>query len=457
MAPRQQVIRAHFLVVLTAVVLVFGITRFARTLKHQEVKREAARTERVLERFAVEALQGEHEALEAMARAGRGRVRRDAAALLMQVRYALRKSRGRGPMPAGALDAEELEKIKAGFDLLKSGKEVTFERGRSFLRGYYSAVDGTFQPYSVCLPPAYTPERAWPLIVSLHGRQDFDSFQCARAPCYAGAISLKPEGRGATDYMLIGEDDVLAAMDDLMHLYNVDRRRVYLIGSSMGATGAWNLAVHHPDMFAGLVALSGNTDYRVWQERWGWNGEAAGTGSELRRFLHAAASPVSYAENLQNCRIVAAHGTADEVVPVEHARAMARRLRELGYPFEYMEFPGATHGGLPGWFRSFALARVFGHGAAPVPASFRYRTASLRHNRAWWLRLDRLDSPTRFAEVRARTADDKAVITTQNVAALTVLLKELPAPIRAVSVDGVEFTFPPVVDGELSVEKWSGR
>ncbi len=457
MAVRQQKVRLHFLIGLTLAVVAFGATRAFRTYRRRQVRTEYARTEQELRRYTAELRRAEHEQLADLAMVEPGTIGRDAAALLMQVRFLVEQQRGRTtPAPTGPTE-KALAAIKGNYDRLRNGLAARFPAGESFLRAYYSAVDDTFQPYSICVPKSYTGARPFPLIITLHGHMGFQPFQFRGAPSYPGAISVKPEGRGATDYMYTGEDDVLAVLEEASALYYVDRTRVYLAGSSMGATGCWNLAVHYPHLFTGIVPISGNADHRVWEQRWGWNAGASATHQDLRAFLHAAFSPISYAENLEHCHVVAVHGTGDEVVPVEHARAMVDRLRELDYAFEYLEFPKAAHGGFPGWTRDLAEARVFGKPAARRPTRFRYKTANLRHNRAWWIRLDRLGDPVRFSMVTAEAADGTARIATQNVSALTLLLDEAPAGLELVRVDGVEFPVPKVsAAGEFSLERWNG-
>ena len=38
------------------------------------------------------------------------------------------------------------------------------------------------------------------------------------------------------------------------------------------------------------------------------------------------------------------HGTADTLVPIEHARRLHARRNELGLPAELIEYPGIPHG-----------------------------------------------------------------------------------------------------------------
>lgn len=458
MAAQRQKVRLHFLIALTLAMLAFGASRIVRTYKREQVRTQYAETERELHTYAAQLLMAEHKQLENMAMAEPGRIGSDAAALLMQVRYyQSQQSSARGRVAdASATDTTKiLTDIRENFNRLRAGEPAVFPKGQAFLRAYYSAVDGTFQPYTLCLPKSYTGERPYPLIIVLHGRMGFQPFQCLGAPYYEGAIAVQPEGRGATDFMYIGEDDVLDVLEEVCTLYSVDTSRVYLVGTSMGATGCWNLAVHYPHLFAGIVPISGNADYRAWEQRWGWNVAPSQSHEWLRSFLHASLSPASYAENLQYCHIAAVHGTGDEVVPVEHARGMASRLRELGYAFEYLEFPQAGHAGIPTWAKDYAMAKVMGQPPASTPARFTYKTADPRHDRAWWLRLDRLSDPVRFATASAEASDGRVGISTENVSALTVLLNDVPGGVQLVSVDGAEFELAKQQAGpELRLEKW---
>lgn len=457
MVAQQHKIRLHFLIVLTVVVGAFGATRLVRTHRRRQVRTDYVQTERQLREYAAAVFRAEHEQLQQLAVAERGRLQRDAAALLMQARCLMEQAEGRPLWVPGEPAMRALAEIKANFSRIQDGEPPRFPTGQSFFRGYYAAVDGTVQPYSVCLPKDYNGNRPYPLVITLHGRMGHQRFQCRDAPCYDGAISVKPEGRCATDYMCIGEDDVLAALDEVIQLYNIDRNRVYLVGHSMGATGCWNLAAHHPHLFTGIVAIGGRTDPRAWERLREENAEGRSPHQPVRTFLHASLSPLAYADNLQHCHVIAAHAAGDKAAAVDHTRAMVERLRDLDYSPEYFEFPETPHGSLPAWTKEYAVAKVFGRPAASTPTRFRYRTAHLRHNRAWWIRLDRLDDPVRLSTVTAEAEDGRLDITTDNVSALTVLLDEVPGPVRLARVDGAEFPVPPRAAGPFSIEKWDGQ
>lgn len=454
MTPQQQKVRLHFLIALTLVVAAFGVTRLLRTYHQTRTRTDYVRTESELREYAKTMLRSEQEQLQDFALAEHGRTRRDAAALLMQARSLLEQGAGASMLgPAGAA----LAQVKANFLRLKAGGAVTFLQGIPFIRGYYVPADGSFQPYSICVPQDYTGERPYPLIITLEGRAGNGYSPRRDAPPYEGAISVLPGGGAATGYMRSGEDNMLAALEDVCALYEVDRGRVCLVGKSDGVLGAWNLAAHHPDRFVGLVVFGSGADTFLASPQAAAAG-GPGTGfQDALAFLEASFSPVSYAENLRHSSIFVADTLAADASAAARTPAMVRRLRELGYPLEYLRFPQSSTGGFPEWVQQYALARVFGQESPSTPTAFRYRTASLRHDGAWWVRLERLDRPLSFAAVRTQVSDGRVEFATENVSALTVSSARMPEETSVIAVDGAQFALPKKgVGASLYLEKRAG-
>jgi len=258
--------------------------------------------------------------------------------------------------------------------------------------------------------------------------------------------------------MDIAEDDVLAALREVQQLYSTDRDRVYLVGTGAGATGCWHLAVHYPHLISGIVAVDGRTGPGAWLRYAAGGAESQAWHRQVRAFLEAGLSPIAYAENLDHCHVVAARGASGRAADRRDTRAMIERLRQLGSAPEYLEFLLQSGEDLTRWREQLALPSILGRGPARVPSRFRYKTAHLRHNVAWWLRLDRLGRPMQFCSVEAEVEGGRVLIGTDNVSALTVLLNEVPATVNTACVDGVEF--PVAARGRattLSLEKWEGR
>jgi dienelactone hydrolase len=121
------------------------------------------------------------------------------------------------------------------------------------------------------VPPGYTPTRAYPLLIVLHGSAPPDQI-----PVYASAtrdswsasadasgyIVIAPEASGAnggwepaTDYNTIG-----AAINDTESRYNIDRHRILLWGFSAGGHVAHDLALTNTSFFAAYAVSAGVLD-----------------------------------------------------------------------------------------------------------------------------------------------------------------------------------------------------
>lgn len=109
---------------------------------------------------------------------------------------------------------------------------------------------------------------------------------------------------------------------------SIDTNRIYLTGLSMGAWGAWNLAFAHPEMFAALVPIAGFVD-RV---------------------------PM-----IENCKIKHIpthifHGLLDDIVTVNYAIEIYRKLKPCSQNLELTIFDDANH---DSWSRVYDDAKIY--------------------------------------------------------------------------------------------------
>ncbi len=331
---------------------------------------------------------------------------------------------------------KSLAELEAGRDPLRGATGVS-------LRGLRSPVDGDLTVYSLRVPELYDPARSWPLMIHLHGRGKLLPFRGHRAPDYGGElIVLSPHGKGSVDYMGPAERDVLAALEEVERLYNIDADRVYLGGASMGGTGSWHLAAHYPDRFAALVAASANADDRVWEELWEEKGPQPEKGSVLWALgrLERLDSPVTYAGNLLHVPSRVIHGDEDAVVPVEHARSMVKALEAAGAETEFHEMIGFAHNVAYGQTREEQAEWLLEHRRRLRPARVRYATDG-RWPGAYWVKRVVPARPLELAEVTAEVVGGRRAVevTTRNCAALELDLTAAPLDAEgevAVTVDG---------------------
>ena len=139
--------------------------------------------------------------------------------------------------------------------------------------------DGFPVRYTVQLPPEYDHYASYPAVVSLHGS---NTNPPAQITWWAGEYNeqLKMRGGEATrnGYIVIaphwtkpGQERyefsarehhlVLAALRDAMRRFSIDTDRVFISGHALGGDAAWDIAVSHPDLWAGMVLIGARADY----------------------------------------------------------------------------------------------------------------------------------------------------------------------------------------------------
>jgi predicted esterase len=208
-----------------------------------------------------------------------------------------------------------------------SGKDPFAGRKGDIKRHYFFAAAGEIMPYHLYLPSGYTAAREFPLVVALHGlgaNEDSMLGPLYRIPALAdqhgfivvaplgyrvdGGYGAFPSGRRGQ----LSEEDVLEVIKLVRQTYKIDPNRIYLVGHSMGAIGAWVLGAKHPEIWAALAPISGQ------------------------------GLPASV-EKMKAIPEIVVHGDADDVVPVGGSRAMVAEMNKLNVEVKYIEVPGGNH------------------------------------------------------------------------------------------------------------------
>jgi len=315
-------------------------------------------------------------------------------------------------------------------------------------RAYLSTIDDSPQPYYVYVPKQHDGIKHLPVIVYLHGyNPDLNKLNWQLIPqelldlCDRyGVYLVAPFARSNTDFQGVGEVDVIQVFQLFAQQYPIDVERVFLFGYSMGGMGAFTVGGHTPDVWAGIVAISGRADYYLWQ-----NLDRAKVEPYKRRLIDAEFG-ASMAGNFRNLPILMYHGGEDTLVKVEQPRRFAATLEKIGADVTLRELEGKDH-----WIMSDALRNdlIFRWMAKrkrnPRPSEVDFTTQTIKYRRAYWvtvLELARWGEPVR---VHAKFNADKTVldVTTRNVASLRLdLSKQLvgPKPKLTVKINGKEHT-----------------
>jgi dienelactone hydrolase len=299
-------------------------------------------------------------------------------------------------------------------------------RPSGFVRlAWVDPVDNSTQFCRVYLPADYDPARRWPTVVNLHGYNpdnppyvgfwSVDVRHDATAEKW-GVIWIEAHGRANSQYVGIGEADVLRCLDEARRRLSVDDERTYLTGESMGGSGTWLIGSRNADRFAAIAPIFGGWDYRITSgpgytdPSWGrpmdlWSGEAG--------------SSFAGAEQLANTPVFIHHGDADAAVPVAFSRHIVQLMQRWGYDVRYREYPGWIHEDLN--YRDETVAWMLKHRRPSAPPKVRIRSTDLEAAKAHWVRVDAAAAPMTMIEADAEMVEPGLLrLDTRNVAAVTL-------------------------------------
>lgn len=141
-------------------------------------------------------------------------------------------------------------------------------------------VFGGDRPVTLQIPSSYTGDAPTPLVIALHGyytSPDYIISLFGLDTWYedAGFLFIHPHGSldasgnyywNATDACCdlygngVDDSSYLAGLiTDISASYNVDPKRIYILGHSNGAFMAYRMACDHADLIAGVISVSGAT------------------------------------------------------------------------------------------------------------------------------------------------------------------------------------------------------
>ena len=161
---------------------------------------------------------------------------------------------------------------------LRAGAEAPkLKTGTVLTRTYYFKLAKKQMEYCLYLPKSYDKSKAYPLVVALHGLHSFPAQIMGypgllkQAEKY-GCVVVAPMGynrkgwygsmgwtsRRSTPKNVgeLSEKDVMNVLAITRRDVNVDPKRIYLMGHSMGGGGTWPLGLKSPQLWAGLAPIA---------------------------------------------------------------------------------------------------------------------------------------------------------------------------------------------------------
>jgi predicted peptidase len=220
-----------------------------------------------------------------------------------------------------------------------------------FLPFVYTNAARRTLPYRLLLPRGYDPARAYPVILYLHGAaargtDTLKPLEWGPMLFLEGDLRKKhdfflavPQCSLSTGWQEIDFNDKLGMKESqslrlslelvetgLPKQFNIDAKRRYLTGVSMGGHAVWGILIRRPGLFAAAVPV------------------CAGGSAKI---VTAAAARYP---------VWAFHSDDDHLVPVQQARDMVKAWREHGGTARYTEYTGLKHGS---WKKAYLDAEMF--------------------------------------------------------------------------------------------------
>ena len=206
-----------------------------------------------------------------------------------------------------------------------------------FQKHLFKSTGGQELPYRLLKPWNFEPDKDYPLIVFLHGSRARGSDNVRHLNGSSGpgitlwtsnalqrdypSFVLAPQSRTTwvRTWALVDRpvnrqeplELVIKLIENLKQHHNIDPRRIYVSGVSMGGFGVWSAITRHPTFFAGAVPVCGGGNPQL---------------------VKRNATPVW-----------AFHGSKDTRVSPRRSREMVAALRRVGANVKYTEYKGVRH------------------------------------------------------------------------------------------------------------------
>lgn len=227
----------------------------------------------------------------------------------------------------------------------KTSKSITKKNVEGYefqMIGYWSVETGSTCYFGVFKPSSASEKP--PLVVSLHGvggtpEVTFNWAKiCENATRY-GYVVLCPHGFTHTSWYGsrgsfhcedpkmpeflgdLAEGDILNSIGIVRRQFNIDPHRMYMMGQSMGASGALHFLSKYPEFWGAGVAVSPNT----------W-------------CINQVADSPDILKPMKDIPMLMMHGTNDLIVNAENdIRPFIQAMYDMGMSYRYVEVEQAGH------------------------------------------------------------------------------------------------------------------
>lgn len=222
--------------------------------------------------------------------------------------------------------------LSGGFDLALAD-DAPQDKFPQFAARVYKEAEKSLH-YRLLIPSEYRKGQAWPLIIWLHGSGEKGTDNLAQLPqlertiladkAKCPAFVMAPQCPPKVAWHTLGYDKpseiseatrlLIAAIQELQKEFQLDDRRIYLGGFSMGGCGTWDILGRFPDLFAAAFPIAGPPGDRK-----------------------------ALAPAIKQVPLWVFHGAKDRVAPLEGTRIIVAALKEAGGNVKYTEYANGGH------------------------------------------------------------------------------------------------------------------
>jgi predicted esterase len=215
--------------------------------------------------------------------------------------------------------------LPEGTDVIRWTGEPVFKRTSGWIEVKdFDEEDFAVESYMVYVPRTYTPGRAFPLVIAMPGHPGHPFLNMGGYAELRGYIVACPQSLEAEsnyEWLVLIQEELSAILAQMKAKYNIDAKRIYIVGHSKWGFAAYYLGLRNSEIFSGIVSCAG---------------AIGGTKIEMLPRLARVAK--------EHVPVLIVHGAKDAVIPISRARYMLNELKSLGYECEMLTYPKGGHG-----------------------------------------------------------------------------------------------------------------
>lgn len=322
---------------------------------------------------------------------------------------------------------KDFEKIQALLDYARKPPELDLNNPQAgrYIAAYPSTIDGSWQPMALEVPENWNPLKPRRMIVWLHGRGDKVTnlhflhqrlTKPGKLPLLPNTLVLHPFGRQSMGFKGPGEVDVIEATDLVTREFRIDKRRIALLGFSMGGAGVWHIGAHYPEKWNFIGPGAGFAETKEYNKL-----KPEDFPPPWEQKLWGLYDVPAYTGNLLNREVVVYSGAKDK--QIQAARVMERAYAAEGEKLEHLIGPDTGHAYHPETLKTL-MAKVDAALSRPLneltaqPKTLRVHTRTLRYAKGQDLEIVALEKhweDSRLEVVRGEKPTDGLTVTTKNV------------------------------------------